>query len=101
MKRTVEIVDTDTTVPVPEDETVLSAALGAGVPYPHSCQAGRCGACRSRLLSGQVELLPHSRLALGAEERSQGLILACRATPLSNLVVTWRSVTHATPEGRG
>lgn len=100
MMRTVEIVDAGTTVPVSEDETVLSAALGAGVPYPHSCQAGRCGACKSRLLAGQVELLPHSRFALSAEERSQGLILACRARPRSNLVVSWRSVTQPTPEVR-
>lgn len=97
MMRTVEIVDAGTTVPVSEDETVLSAALGAGVPYPHSCQAGRCGACKSRLLSGQVELLPHSRFALSAEERSQGLILACRATPRSDLVLSWQSGTQVPP----
>lgn len=100
MTRTVEIVDTGTTVSVSEDETVLAAALGAGVAYPHSCQAGRCGACKSRLLAGRVELLAHSRFALSAEERSQGLILACRAMPRSDLVVSWQSGTKATPEVR-
>lgn len=100
MKRTVEIVDAGMSLPVSEDETVLSAALSAGLPYPHSCQAGRCGACKSRLLAGQVELLPHSRFALSAEERSQGLILACRSMPRSDLAVSWQSATQATPAVR-
>ena len=75
MKRTVRVVDAGRTLSVPEGETVLSAALAAGIPYPHSCQAGRCGACKSRLLQGEVELLPHSRFALSPEERSEGLVL--------------------------
>lgn len=100
MKRTVEVLDAGRTLPVSEDETVLAAALGAGIPYPHSCQAGRCGACKSRLLQGRVELLPHSRFALSAEERNQGLVLACRAMPRSDLLITWQNGIGATPEVR-
>jgi CDP-4-dehydro-6-deoxyglucose reductase/ferredoxin-NAD(P)+ reductase (naphthalene dioxygenase ferredoxin-specific) len=100
MKWTVTIVDAGTALRVPEDETLLSTALAAGLPYPHNCQAGRCGACKSRLLAGQVELLPRSRFALSDDERGQGLILACRAMPRSDLVVTWQSGTQATPEVR-
>jgi 2Fe-2S iron-sulfur cluster binding domain len=27
--------------------TILDAALAAGVPFPHSCRVGECGACKS------------------------------------------------------
>jgi CDP-4-dehydro-6-deoxyglucose reductase/ferredoxin-NAD(P)+ reductase (naphthalene dioxygenase ferredoxin-specific) len=97
MTRAVEVVDAGTTLRVAEDVTVLAAALAAGVPYPHSCQAGRCGACKSRLLEGEVELLPHSRFALSAEERSQGLVLACRSLPRSDLRITWQHEIEAPP----
>jgi len=100
MKRTVELVDAGRTLLVAEKETVLAAALGAGVPFPHSCAAGHCGACRSRLIAGEVELLPHSRFALSAEERGQGLILACRAMPRSDLVISAQGGAQATPEVR-
>ena len=40
-------------VTVTEEQTVLEAALDAGVQFPHSCRSGRCGACKSRLLSGE------------------------------------------------
>ena len=36
------------------DETVLDAALRAGLDVPHRCMGGNCGACRARLLEGEV-----------------------------------------------
>ena len=98
MKHTARVVDAGRTLSVPEGETVLSAALAAGIPYPHSCQAGRCGACKSRLLQGEVELLPHSRFALSPEERSEGLVLACRSLPRSDLSITWQLQLEASPQ---
>jgi ferredoxin-NAD(P)+ reductase (naphthalene dioxygenase ferredoxin-specific) len=98
VQRSVELRDAGRTLSVPEDQTVLSAALTAGIPYPHSCQAGRCGACKSRLLRGEVELLPYSRFALSADERRQGLVLACRSLPRSDLLITWRYETEALPQ---
>lgn len=69
--------------------TILEAALAAGVPYPHGCRSGNCGACKSVLESGEVELAPYSEYALTDAERAQGLILACRATPWSDASVAW------------
>lgn len=78
---------------VPEGQTVLSAALEAGVPYPHSCTSGRCGACKSRLVDGAIELANHSPFALTDEERAGGLILACRAVPMGDVTVEWLDTT--------
>jgi len=73
-------------------QTILEAALQQGVPYPHGCRSGNCGACKSRLDSGEVELSPYSEFALTDAERRDGLILACRAVPWSDVSVAWLDV---------
>jgi len=78
-----------TPVCVEVGQTILEAALAAGVPYPHGCRSGNCGACKSRLEFGEVDLTPYSEFALGAAERRDGLILACRAVPWSDAGVAW------------
>jgi ferredoxin-NAD(P)+ reductase (naphthalene dioxygenase ferredoxin-specific) len=70
-------------------QTVLEAALAAGVPYPHGCRSGNCGACKSRLETGEVEMSPYSEFALAEAEKEQGLILACRAVPWSDVSIAW------------
>lgn len=76
-------------IPVGEAQTILLAALEAGVPYPHGCRSGRCGACKSRLITGDVELGKHSPFALTEEDRANGLILACRSVPTTDVTVEW------------
>ena len=76
-------------IAVEPGQTILEAALAAGVPYPHGCRSGNCGSCKSSLEGGEVELAAYSDYALSPEERAQGLILACRAMPWSDAAVTW------------
>jgi len=64
--------------------TILETLLSAGVDYPHGCRAGNCGACKSHLVAGDVEMSPHSKFALSQDEKARGLILACRSVPWSN-----------------
>jgi len=77
------------TIAVESGQTVLDAALAAGIDYPFGCQSGNCGACKSRLLVGEVLLAPYSEFALTDDERAQGLILACRAEPQMDCQVAW------------
>lgn len=86
---TLRLPQTQSHIAVAEGQTVLDAALHAGVPFPHSCRSGRCGACKSRLLSGEVTMLQHSPFALDASDRAAGNILACRAVPLTDVAVAW------------
>jgi len=76
-------------ITVEPGETVLDAALAQGVAYPHGCRSGNCGACKSRLQSGDIDLAAYSEFALSDEERAAGLILACRAMPWSDAAVSW------------
>jgi CDP-4-dehydro-6-deoxyglucose reductase/ferredoxin-NAD(P)+ reductase (naphthalene dioxygenase ferredoxin-specific) len=68
-------------------QTILEAALARDLPYPHGCRSGNCGACKSELIGGEVEMSPYSEFALTAGEKSGGLILACRAVPWSDCEV--------------
>ena len=42
-------------IPVEPKETLLQAALRAGIDFPHSCRVGGCAACKCQLVAGQVE----------------------------------------------
>ena len=85
----VRVRQVDQPITVEMGQTILEAALKAGVAYPHGCRSGNCGACKSRLHAGEVEMSPYSEFALSEEEKANGLILACRAVPWSECEVAW------------
>jgi CDP-4-dehydro-6-deoxyglucose reductase/ferredoxin-NAD(P)+ reductase (naphthalene dioxygenase ferredoxin-specific) len=70
--------DPPQSAPALTGETILESLLQAGVPFPHNCQSGNCGACKCELVEGDILELPYSEYALSPEERSRNLILACR-----------------------
>jgi CDP-4-dehydro-6-deoxyglucose reductase len=69
------------------DETVLDAALRAGLDVPHRCKGGNCGACRARLLEGEVAYPNGRPLGLSDAEADDGLVLLCRAHARSDLLL--------------
>lgn len=77
------------------DETVLASALAAGLLLPYSCRDGACGVCKSRIVSGEVDLGRISESTLTAADREAGMALLCCATPRSDLVVEVRQVSRA------
>jgi naphthalene 1,2-dioxygenase ferredoxin reductase component len=85
----VTIANTGTTIDCTADQRILHAAVGAGVDYPYSCATGNCATCISELRAGEVSMLPYSDNALSAKQAAEGKILACRARPLSDVVVVW------------
>ena len=52
--------------------TILEAALDQGIDFPHGCRTGNCGACKSKKISGEIEMSPFSEFALETEEEKQG-----------------------------
>lgn len=87
----------DRSIEVLESETVLQAALRENIDFPHSCTAGRCGACKSRLVSGSVEHLSHLRFTLTDREKASGLFLACRAIPTADIELRWLAEADSEP----
>jgi len=92
MTFSVKIRDWEAPIAVEMGQTILEAAIAHGVPYPHGCRSGNCGACKSRLLSGEVEMSPYSEFALTRDEKASGLILACRSVPWEDTEVAWISM---------
>ena len=73
-------------------ESILAAAIRAGVGLPYGCKNGACGSCKGKLVSGQAELGPHQERALSAAERDAGQTLFCCAMPQSDVVIEAREV---------
>jgi ferredoxin-NADP reductase len=60
-------------------KTLLEVAESHGVDIPFGCRQGRCGACVTRLLEGDVEMDIEDGLASG--DKAEGRILMCVARP--------------------
>lgn len=75
------------TIEVEEDQTILDAALRAGIYLPHACCHGVCATCKVDVLDGEVEHGEASSFALMDFERDEGKCLACCAMPQSDLVI--------------
>src|ERR1700691_3655663 len=62
-------------VRVKAGQSILDAALDAGLNLPHSCKSGHCSSCRARLVAGRIHY-PHGKpLGLTAEEARSGDVL--------------------------
>jgi CDP-4-dehydro-6-deoxyglucose reductase len=75
----ISLSNSDRSFSVAPDQWVLDAALDAGLNLPHSCKGGSCGACRARLLRGEVGYPNGRPLGLADSEVAEGLILLCQA----------------------
>lgn len=68
-------------IEVQPKETILSAALRNGIPFPHSCRVGGCATCKCKLLEGHVRQLTDATYILSDEDLDNGCILACQSVP--------------------
>lgn len=67
-------------IQVEPGQTILEAALAAGIDMPFSCAMGGCGACRVRLTRGDVQMEEPN--CLSGAERERGYVLTCIGRPL-------------------
>lgn len=74
------------TITAREDETVLTAALRAGLDVPNSCRTGTCRRCMALLQQGEIHYTVEWP-GLIPEERAQGWILPCVAQARSEIVL--------------
>jgi CDP-4-dehydro-6-deoxyglucose reductase len=77
------------------DESVLEAALRAGLNLPHSCKGGHCTSCRATIVSGEVTYPGAWPAGLTTAEARAGQALLCQARARTDLVVEAREVRPA------
>ncbi len=87
MSYQVTIEPTGDQIEVAEGQTILQAALRQGVWLPFACGHGTCATCKIQVLEGEVDIGEASSFALMDTERDEGKVLACCATPQSDLVI--------------
>ncbi len=69
------------------NDTLLEAALRAGIPLDYGCSNGNCGECKARLLSGQVKKVHPHDFVLKDVEKENGALLLCSYTPITDVVL--------------
>jgi CDP-4-dehydro-6-deoxyglucose reductase len=79
--------------PMSADETILEAALKHGYLLPYSCRNGVCGACKGKVLQGEVDNSKAPSMTLSDEDRADGLTLFCCAKPISDLVIECHEIS--------
>jgi Rieske 2Fe-2S family protein len=76
---------TNRSIVCPSDRTVLQAARAENIALPFSCGKGLCGTCKSRILSGTVEM--KHRGGIRQRDIDDGFALLCCSRPTSDLVI--------------
>ncbi len=68
-------------------DTLLDAALRAGLALDYGCSNGNCGLCKAHIVSGQVKKLRNHDYVLTEAEKHAGVMLMCSNTAVTDLVV--------------
>ena len=87
----------DVSFDCPTGETVLRAALRAGIGMSYSCNVGSCGNCRFELIEGEVAHSRQDPPAWTAKDRDRNRWLGCQAVPARDCVVKFRPDPAAVP----
>ena len=68
-------------------DSLLEAAMRAGIPLNYGCSGGNCGLCKAKVLSGEVKKTRHHDFVISQEEQDQGYILLCSNTAVSDVIL--------------
>ncbi|UUZ58458.1 FAD-binding oxidoreductase [Nocardioides sp. B-3] len=77
----------DIEIEVAEDEKILDAAFRQGIHLMHGCREGRCSACKSYVLEGEIQMERYSTFACNDAEVAEGMVLLCRAHAFSDCTI--------------
>jgi len=76
-------------------EGVLEAAMRNGITLPYGCRNGACGACKGKILEGEVDYGQYAAHILADFEKKNGYALFCQAKPLTDLTIEAREIGAA------
>ncbi len=77
----------DIEMEVGEEENILDAAFRQGIHLMHGCREGRCSACKSYVLDGDIQMDNYSTFACNDAEVDEGYVLLCRSHAFSDCTI--------------
>ncbi len=86
MRHRVQIKPSEHQFYVETNETVLDAALRQGINLRYGCRNGACGACKGKLVTGDIHY-EEDPVALTDDDEAQSMVLFCAALVDSELVI--------------
>ncbi len=72
---------------VESHETVLDAAVRAGIALEYGCSNGNCGLCKAKVIEGHTKRMRHHEFVIPELEKAQGVGLLCTITATTDLVI--------------
>jgi len=82
MSHLIQIAESEVSFPCESDQSILDAALKAGVQIPYSCKKGVCGNCAAHIEKGEFQ-----RMLIWPDAKLTGQELLCQCRPQSDMVV--------------
>ena len=83
----VELMDGTRTFSCKDSQDLLSGMEKAGIKDIRGCRNGGCGVCKIHIVEGEAEFRVMSRAHVTLEEQNQGIVLACRVYPRSDMKI--------------
>lgn len=68
-------------------DTLLEAAMRAGISLNYGCSGGNCGLCKAKLVSGQVKKTRHHDFVISEQDKNQGCVLMCSNTAVNDVTI--------------
>lgn len=97
IEHAVAVDGTDVQFGCAEGDTLLRAALRAGVGMSYECNSGSCGTCRFQLLDGEVKDRRPDAAGLTDRDRRKGRRLACQSEPVDDCTMRVGALTEPAP----
>lgn len=86
VRHQVTIVDTNEQYACSESQHLLRGMLSLGKRgIPSGCHGGGCGVCKVHINNGDIDTLSMSRKHVTESEEKDGIVLACRTFPKSDV----------------
>lgn len=98
MSTMIRIADSDIAFPQHAGDTVLRAALRAGIGLPYECNSGGCGSCKFEVVEGEfTSLWPQAPGLTERDRRKPARQLACQCAAAGDLTIKARPAAECVP----
>jgi CDP-4-dehydro-6-deoxyglucose reductase, E3 len=69
------------------NDSILEAALRAGLALNYGCTGGNCGLCKARVVSGEVQQIKHHDYVISEAEKRMNYKLMCSCTAITDITI--------------